>query len=210
MNLWLERALTRPGACASNCSMRDDSRTPRFDRDAWLDAAIEVLAQKGQAKLNIEALAEKLGVTKGSFYHHFRNRDDFKLRLVEHWEEKFTNRQAAALRASSAPARERLRLLMRAVYRERLTRYDTAIRSWAAQDPAVKEVVQRVDATRYREVARLFREMGFEGKDLETRAQLWLLSHSALESVEIPNGAAASDEEIERRLEFFTAPSHST
>ena len=41
----------------------------RFDRAAWLWAALNVLARDGQARLNVEKLAGKLGVTKGSFYY---------------------------------------------------------------------------------------------------------------------------------------------
>lgn len=44
---------------------------PRFHREAWLAAALDVLAEEGQAKLRIDKLAGDLGVTKGSFYHHF-------------------------------------------------------------------------------------------------------------------------------------------
>ncbi len=48
----------------------------RLTRDSWLALALEILAQKGRAKIKIEYLAEKLGVTRGSFYAHFSDRRD--------------------------------------------------------------------------------------------------------------------------------------
>jgi AcrR family transcriptional regulator len=60
---------------------------PRFDREAWLEAALEVLARQGQAKLRVETLARQLGVTKGSFYHHFKNREAFLKALLAYWAE---------------------------------------------------------------------------------------------------------------------------
>ena len=42
-------------------------------RRAWIEAALEALGDKGVSNVKVEALASTLGVTKGSFYHHFSN-----------------------------------------------------------------------------------------------------------------------------------------
>jgi len=42
----------------------------RLNKESWLALALEVLSQEGRAKIQIEYLAKKLGVTKGSFYAH--------------------------------------------------------------------------------------------------------------------------------------------
>lgn len=57
----------------------------RYNRDAWLATAIEVLSKDGQAKLRTEHIAKALGVTRGSFYHHFKNREEFVFALVDFW-----------------------------------------------------------------------------------------------------------------------------
>ena len=46
-------------------------------RQNWLALALDVLADEGRAKIEIEYLAKKLGVTKGRFYAHFKDRRDF-------------------------------------------------------------------------------------------------------------------------------------
>ena len=40
-------------------------------KEEYYDAALEVLAQLGFKGLNIGVLCKRLGVTSGSFYHHF-------------------------------------------------------------------------------------------------------------------------------------------
>ena len=41
-------------------------------RREWLDAGLELLADEGAPAVTIERLTGKLGVTKGSYYHHFK------------------------------------------------------------------------------------------------------------------------------------------
>ena len=56
---------------------RNGTVPARLSREGWLARALEVLGKKGAGQLAVESLARQLGVTKGSFYWHFRDRDDF-------------------------------------------------------------------------------------------------------------------------------------
>lgn len=53
----------------------------------WLDHALQVLAQQGLAAVAVEPLAKSLGVTKGSFYWHFSNRQQLISELLKFWQE---------------------------------------------------------------------------------------------------------------------------
>ena len=46
-----------------------------------------VSASQGTDALTIDRLARGLGVTKGSFYHHFRNQADYRAALLKYWEQ---------------------------------------------------------------------------------------------------------------------------
>lgn len=59
---------------------RHDSKT-RF-----LDATIKVVRTKGYAATRIEDVCAEAGLTKGSFFHHFRSKDDLALAAVAHWD----------------------------------------------------------------------------------------------------------------------------
>ena len=179
---------------------------PRFDREAWLRAALEVLAQQGQAKLRVDALSSQLGVTKGSFYHHFKNRDDFVRSLLSYWSLAFTTRVIDEVNSLGVSSEERLLQIMLLIEHEGLDRYDIAFRSWAAQDDYVAEIVKKVDLARYRYIQSLFAEMGFKGADLEDRVRIWLVFQSARHSVYVPKVSGRDKDTIARWHAFFTRP----
>lgn len=175
----------------------------RYDQETWLQSALEVLAHEGGAKLRVEAITSSLNVTKGSFYHHFRDRGDFVDKLSDYWESKFTSvviRDIGALPCSGA---EKLYEAMRLVAIDELDKYDIAFRSWAAQDPRVAEKVRRVDISRYQFIRSLFVEMGFSGCDLETRVRVWLVFAAASKSVGFPSSHLNSEPDILALLDFF-------
>ena len=59
-------------------------------RDDWLDAAWRMLGDGGVDSIRVEKLAENMGVTKGSFYWHFKNRRDLIDEMLSFWAEQST------------------------------------------------------------------------------------------------------------------------
>ena len=50
-----------------------------------LDAALHVIRAKGYAATTVEDICHKAGVTKGSFFHHFRSKDELALAAASYW-----------------------------------------------------------------------------------------------------------------------------
>jgi TetR/AcrR family transcriptional repressor of nem operon len=50
-----------------------------------LDATIKVVRTKGYNAMRIEDVCAEAGVTKGSFFHHFKSKDDLALAAMEQW-----------------------------------------------------------------------------------------------------------------------------
>ena len=176
----------------------------RFSRDDWLSLALETLSKQGKSKLTIDRLVADLGVTKGSFYWHFENRADFIQQLLEYWAKKFTYEVVDETNAIEGGARERLYGLMELLTRNDASRYDIAVRAWAAQEPAVAIVVRRVDMTRLGYVKSLFRELGFEGDDLTIRSRAVLYWASFELGLFEPLSKHESLRMLELRFAFFT------
>ena len=61
----------------------------KLGKERWLRTALESIAREGDGKLRIDALAWELNVTKGSFYHHFRDRQEFVDQVVDFWVERY-------------------------------------------------------------------------------------------------------------------------
>lgn len=156
---------------------REDGANGRLGREEWLARALDILALEGQATLRIDRLCTALGVTKGSFYWHFEDRDDFVRSLVAFWSDNFTDPVLRRITRMEGSPRDRLKALMHTVSEGGLARYDVSIRAWAAQDPELlASTVKAVDRRRLAFTWALFEEMGFDKENAEMRARLRRLS----------------------------------
>ena len=148
----------------------------RLSKEDWLDKALEALNQEGFGRLNIDNLVSSLGVTKGSFYWHFKKRNHFILALIGYWDVKFTRLVIEHIDKFEGNSRERLLELMLFVTRNQLAHYDFAIHALAQNDPEIFPQIKEVLNRRFSYVASLFSEMGFRGDNLKLRSRATVMS----------------------------------
>ncbi|APG47448.1 TetR/AcrR family transcriptional regulator [Phaeobacter porticola] len=112
----------------------------------WLDLALQELKAHGYNALRAQPLANKLSVTRGSFYHHFESLEVFHAAVIAHWA-KMTSGQIALAAQDIDDATEALDDLLQKTLcsGEALER---AIRSWSTVKPMVAEAVERIDQER--------------------------------------------------------------
>jgi AcrR family transcriptional regulator len=146
-------------------------------RSDWVEAGLAALGREGPGGLRIEALADRLRVTKGSFYWHFRDREDLVDAVLIAWEAPSTADIIEQVRALPGGPEVQLRALAERVVREsepgRLLETELAVRAWASFDPVPARRVRRVDAARLAFLTELLREIGFRGLEVELRARLF-------------------------------------
>ena len=178
----------------------------RLNREEWLSRALEILSGEGKAKLRIDLLTKSLGVTKGSFYWHFRDRADFVKSLAEYWAKYSTDQVIEEVNQSQDTASDRLLKLMDFLCRKDFGKYDVSMRAWAAQEPEVARIVKKVDKQRYAFVRSIFVELGFKGQELEMRTRTFVVFHS----LELGSFARGTKKErlklLKLRHAFFTRP----
>lgn len=110
-------------------------------------AALEALADGGVSAVRVDVLARQLGMTRGSFYWHFKDRNALILAALEEWERVCTTETIEQLERITDP-RERLHtLLTYALDIEALSRLEPAIVAHA-NDPIVAPILERVTQTR--------------------------------------------------------------
>jgi AcrR family transcriptional regulator len=172
----------------------------------WMRAAARRLAAGGIAAVAVETLARDLGVTKGSFYWHFRDRAALLAALLADWAARATEPLLRRLEGAGTAPRDRLARLAATVAGEGAGALDPAIRAWARHDPAAAAAVRRVDAARLAFIASEFRALGFAPAAASTRARLFylhLLGEHALAFEEIALPARLA--EAERVLDLLAS-----
>ncbi|MGW4714385.1 TetR/AcrR family transcriptional regulator [Nocardia sp. NPDC004260] len=119
-------------------------------KEQYFDTGLEVLADLGFKGLNIGVLCRQLGVTSGSFYHHFGSWQGFVDALLEHWE----NRQVRILGTmpfNQGNPDDDIRAMSDLAAGLHHSA-EAAIRAWAANDESVNLALKRVDESRRRTV----------------------------------------------------------
>lgn len=156
--------------------------------------------------MRIEELASAIGVTKGSFYWHFKDRSDFLQSLLNYWLTKHTTTVVDELKAMPGSPKERLYALMCILNSEHHAKFDVPIRAWAMQDARVDAIVREADAQRLEFVRSLFAAMGFQGQELKMRTQTFVVFHSLEESLlgHLDQTEEERQELLKLRHAFFT------
>ena len=129
----------------------------RKSKQDWLNAGLKIFRESGISGLTIEMLNQELGVTKGSFYHHFSGIQDFKTSFLQFYEEAGTLNVIQATEQKRS-AQDKLRRLLAIIVSYPLED-EVVMRAWAQQDAEVGLVQARVDARRVDYVAALCSEI---------------------------------------------------
>jgi AcrR family transcriptional regulator len=182
-------------------------RTRAADRavltpEAWIEAATQVLVDQGIDHVRVDVLAGQLGVTRGSFYWHFRDREELLRRVLAAWRERATEQLTARLeRAHTDPyaqIRDVISLPFRGRAAARAARIELAIRAWARRDEMARAAVDEADASRIAYHVAVFSALGFAPGEARSRAFV-LYGYEVAESLLHRQG---SDEQRRARAAF--------
>ena len=180
-----------------------------LSRDDWAHAALAAISDGGPSAVAVDRLAARLGVTRGSFYWHFRDRDDVIEAALELWARESTDDHLPELEAIPDPTR-RLRSLLHAVYERSVDPAELALAA-VGDDPLVGPIFAQVTRKRMDALRRIFTELGLSSTEAADRAWLayafYLGHHQLRRNSEI---AALRPERLDRMVSLLTAgaPGH--
>ncbi|MCA3241947.1 MAG: TetR/AcrR family transcriptional regulator [Rubrivivax sp.] len=161
----------------------------------WVRAATQVLVDHGIDHVRVDVLAGELNVTRGSFYWHFRDREDLLRRVLQAWREVSTVQLTKRLEVARSDPRELLADVITLPFRGRAAvraaRIELAIRAWARRDPMAQQALDEADSSRLGYHETLFRALGFAPDEAAHRAFL-LYGYEVAESLMPRQGSAAA------------------
>lgn len=178
-------------------TMRD-----RLKKADWLRLGHRTLAREGPAALKVAYLAAELGISRGSFYWHFRDAADFKSQLLSYWRARNTDRVIRDLDARNAEP-DRLNDLLRRALGAKRDRLEEAVRRWAAEDADVARVVAANDARRIAHITKLLTESGVPSARARGRATILYWAYLGQATMAAQRNSAISDTAIDDLSEIF-------
>jgi len=162
-------------ASAGDVAPRRAPNTERkrpLSRNDWIQAGLRALAKDGVEAVRVEPIADTLGVTKGSFYWHFKDRGALLGAILAWWEESASTLLIERVVAAADRPKDRLWEMFQILNLEAVDIYDPAVRGWARQDKAARRTVARVDERRLAFIESLFRDLGFDLDQVVCRARV--------------------------------------
>ena len=171
-------------------------------KSQWTQAGLEALRKGGVAGVRVERLAEDIGLTKGSFYWHFRGRGELLEALLDFWAREMTEAEFERISEVKGGLVPRLLTLAEDVLDKGMGRYDPAVRAWARADRKVAAAVAQVDRRRVRALTGFFEEGGFAPAEARTRARLFYTFLLGEPQVRAP---AREPAELKRMVDILAA-----
>lgn len=162
---------------------------PTLTAADWAEAALQAIADGGLAALTVDALATRLGVSKGSFYWHFQGRSELVAAALERWERRSTAETIKALDGVT-DARHRLALILEASAQLPRSRSLYAALAEAAHDPVVEPVLSRVAKARIGYLETCYRELGLPQPEAKAKALFAYAAYRGLLQLAYEVGAA--------------------
>lgn len=180
-------------------TQHDAKRAPQLTRDDWIRTALDTLIADGVEAVQITALSKILGVTRGSFYWHFENREKLLAALIAEWRAKNSGIMVEALSESRTLQDGILALFAIWVDHEKFDpSLDQAVRDWSRRSVEVRAIVEKEDDNRVAAIAEFYERFGYEPTEAFVRARVIYLTQFGYHTLNI-------DEPMAKRVSYLAA-----
>lgn len=144
----------------------------RLSREDWIALARKALIASGVDDVKVDVLARRLRVTRGSFYWHFKHRQELLDALLEDWKVN-NSREIAAIEGRAADGGELIELFRVWLGEDpSYPSFDFAIRGWARKSKTVAAAVRRIDENWISLFQAYFERSGLKAPESFVRARI--------------------------------------
>jgi len=144
----------------------------RGTRELWIQAAYSTLLETGIDAVKVMPLAERMGLSRTSFYGHFSDRKDLLDALIELWQSKNTGNLIKRTEAYAETITEAILnvfdlWLLPDLFDSRL---EFAVRNWAHSDMRLAGLLEDADIIRVEALQSMFERFGYDTVHASVRA----------------------------------------
>ncbi len=145
----------------------------KIKKTDWFKEGFLILETDGFAKIIIDNLCDRLQITKGSFYHHFKNMDGYVAALMDYWLEENTLSIIRQVNVTKGIRSKKKMLDKLAI--DRSLKLEQTIRAWGYSNETVKKQVNETDKIRLEYLIELEKQ---EGKSPSRAKDVAILSYA--------------------------------
>lgn len=162
---------------------------------AWIEAGFQLLAQGGIDSVRVDRISKTIGLTRGSFYWHFKSRAELLEAMLELWHQKGTHDIIQLVEQEKLNPNNRLSILLNLTTKSPGPQYggkfaELSIRVWGAHNPHAASVIKQVDAERVAFVHKLLIEMQVEPALASMLAEIIYNAYIGMMSRDLPDKEA--------------------
>ena len=168
--------------------------------------ARDTLVRDGVGQIKILTLADRMRVSRSSFYWYFKNRDDLLRALLDEWETRNTASIANQCALPASGISEAVCNFFRCFLDP--SKFDSgmdfAVREWARRDEALRERVDTADNVRLSAVTDMFIARGFDPTEADARARILYFMQLGYHALDVREPIAERLARVGAYLKGFT------
>ena len=178
----------------------------KVTREDWLNMARDTLVRDGVGQIKILTLADRMRVSRSSFYWYFKNRDDLLRALLDEWETRNTASIANQCALPASGISEAVCNFFRCFLDP--SKFDSgmdfAVREWARRDEALRKRVDTADNVRLSAVTDMFIARGFDPTEADARARILYFMQLGYHALDVREPIAERLARVGAYLKGFT------
>ena len=178
----------------------------KVTREDWLNMARDTLVRDGVGQIKILTLADRMQVSRSSFYWYFKNRDDLLRALLDEWETRNTASIANQCALPASGISQAVCNFFRCFLDP--SKFDSgmdfAVREWARRDEALRERVDTADNVRLSAVTDMFIARGFDPTEADARARILYFMQLGYHALDVREPIAERLARVGAYLKGFT------
>ena len=139
-------------------------------KQVWIIAGRDQFAKYGMKGINVDILSRKLNISRTSFYHFFRTKDEFLQEMVDYWIKDGTVRVIESTKHIKDPKERMKKIYDLALHNLVNDMFMSQLRYAAARNKFLKNKMDEAEDLRIKTLTNLFNDLGLKDKESKERA----------------------------------------